>query len=134
MNTAKRKISSIDNVGSIKVEFSSNVCDEQSDFKWKCTETVINCHFPATRCKLCYIAKSKQLPYCFTIKTIKHKNSKLFTVTWSIWKCLFRSNSQVVPWSKLSIISRTFTKLVLPCNSVHAYSPKQSLIVFFSVF
>ena len=69
--------------------------------KWKGAETVINCHIPATRCKLCYIAKSKHLSYCFAIKTIKHKISEVFTVTWRIWTCSFRSNSQVVQFIEI---------------------------------
>ena len=69
--------------------------------KWKGAETVINCHIPATRCKLCYIAKSKQLSYRFAIKTIKHKISKVFTVTSRIWTCSFRSTSQVVQFIEI---------------------------------
>ena len=51
---------------------------------------VIYCHFPATRCKLCYITKSEQflyfnfsnVSYWFEmIKAIKHKISKVLTVT-----------------------------------------------------
>ena len=50
----------------------------------------IYCHFPATWYKLCYITKIKayfsafkfsNVSYCFVIKAIKHKISKVFIVT-----------------------------------------------------
>ena len=52
---------------------------------------VIYCHFPTTNCKLCYTVllnqsnfsafKFSNVSYCFAIKAIKHKISKVFTVT-----------------------------------------------------
>ena len=63
--------------------------------------------------------------YCFAIKAIKHKISKVFTVT-----CVFVQieQSSCTIWHKNG--PYVYIKLLLPCTSVNAYSPKQSSIVF----
>ena len=63
--------------------------------------------------------------YCFAIKATKHKISKLFTVT-----CvdMFVQIDQLYNVALKQCIC--FTKLLLPCTSLHVYLPKQSPIVF----
>ena len=99
---------------------------------WKCTEAVINCQFPATRRKLCYIAKSKQLSNCFAIKTIKHKISRAVysDVTYMDVFIQIEQSSCTIHRNSAQKGSIRLPKLLLPCNSMHAYSPKQSPIVF----
>ena len=69
--------------------------------------------------------KFSNVSYCFAIKAIKHKISKVFTVT-----CVFVQieQSSCTIWHKNG--PYVYIKLLLPCTSVHAYSPKQSPIVF----
>ena len=65
--------------------------------------------------------------YRFAIKAIKHKISKVFAVTCVKRVCTDRTVKLYNLAQKGSI---RFTKLLLPCTSVHAYSPRQSPIVF----
>ena len=69
--------------------------------------------------------KFSNVSYCFAIKAMKHKISKVFTLT-----CVFVQieQSSCTIWHKNG--PYVYIKLLLPCTSVHAYSPKQRPIVF----
>ena len=69
--------------------------------------------------KISYVKRKRTL-------WLEYLKTKVFTVT--CVDLLYISNSQVVQFSTKGSIC--FTKLLLLCNSVHSYSPKQSPIVF----
>ena len=71
--------------------------------------------------KISYVKRKRTL-------WLEYLKTKVFTVTCVDVFILYRSNSQVVQFSTKGSIC--FTKLLLLCNSVHSYSPKQSPIVF----
>ena len=80
-----------------------------------CATLLNQCNFSAF--------KFSKVSYCFALKT------KVFTVT-CVRVYILQIEHAVKLYNLAQKGSIRFTKLFIPCNSVHAYSPNQSPMVF----